>query len=102
MDFASNIEAAFREIFETMVGVDSHGLGQANMVAAGIKFRCPAQGQEIELSIPSVVWGKGYSCETTGRFEFTPQTFGLEAGPLVVGLQAKVSNQDAVPLGTAS
>jgi chemotaxis protein CheX len=150
MDFASNIEEAVREIFETMVGLDIHGLTEAgppqssaasltgmiglagelqatllihlpepvavavtnaflgldlqevdedvkdavgelaNMVAGGIKYRCPEQGKEIELTIPSVVWGKGYSCEATGRFECTAQTFGLETGALVVELQVRV------------
>jgi chemotaxis protein CheX len=62
-----------------------------NMVAGGIKFLLPEKSQEIELAIPSVVCGQGYSCEATGRFTRTAVLFELASGRFVVEIQIKDS-----------
>jgi chemotaxis protein CheX len=62
-----------------------------NMVAGGIKFLIPEKTQDVELAIPSVVCGQGYSCEATGRFERTAMLFELASGRFIVELQVKAS-----------
>lgn len=63
----------------------------ANMVAGGIKYLMPENARDIALAIPSVVRGKGYSCEATGRFERAGVVFELAAGRFIVEVQIKDS-----------
>jgi chemotaxis protein CheX len=60
-----------------------------NMVAGGVKFLLPENDQDVELAIPSVVRGQGYSCEATGRFQRTTVVFALESGRFMVEMQVK-------------
>jgi chemotaxis protein CheX len=52
----------------------------ANMVAGGIKFLLPEDGQSIQLSIPSVISGRKYSCGTPGSHECVRVGFETPAG----------------------
>lgn len=61
----------------------------ANMVAGGVKYLLPPDKQDVALAIPSVVYGKGYSCEATGRFETTSVQFELESGRFTIEIQTR-------------
>lgn len=61
----------------------------ANMVAGGIKYLLPAEARDVALSIPSVVCGKGYNCEATGRFDSTAVQFELASGRFTVEVQIR-------------
>jgi chemotaxis protein CheX len=51
-----------------------------NMVAGGIKYHLQGDNQGIQLSIPSVISGKKYSCGTTGSHERVLVAFETPAG----------------------
>jgi chemotaxis protein CheX len=52
----------------------------ANMVAGGFKYHLPENGQNLQLSIPSVISGRGYTCEATGSFSRLVVPFETPAG----------------------
>lgn len=60
-----------------------------NMVAGGIKYLLPEQGQDVQLSIPSVVSGRGYTCEATGKTERFAVEFETAAGRFIAELQVR-------------
>jgi chemotaxis protein CheX len=62
-----------------------------NMVAGSIKYLLPDQGQEIDLAIPSVVAGRGYRCEATGKFTRSAVGFEVEAGRFIIEMQTKLA-----------
>lgn len=61
----------------------------ANMVAGGIKYLLPEQGQDVQLSIPSVVSGRGYTCEATGKTERFAVEFETAGGRFITELLVK-------------
>lgn len=60
-----------------------------NMVAGGIKFLLPEQQRDVQLSIPSVISGKGYTCATTGKALRCATGFETDGGPFVVEFLVK-------------
>lgn len=61
----------------------------ANMVAGGIKYLLPEQGHDVQLSIPSVISGRGYTCEATGKTERFAVEFETAGGHFVTELLVK-------------
>jgi chemotaxis protein CheX len=61
----------------------------ANMVAGGFKYHLPDNGQSIQLSIPSVISGRGYTCEATGSHSRLVVAFETPAGPFLTELLIK-------------
>jgi chemotaxis protein CheX len=61
----------------------------ANMVAGGFKYHLPDNGQGTQLSIPSVISGRGYSCEATGSYSRLVVPFQTPAGPFLAELLFK-------------
>lgn len=58
----------------------------ANMVAGGIKYLLPEQGQDVQLSVPSVISGRGYTCEATGKTERFAVEFETAGGRFIAEL----------------
>ncbi|MCD4688996.1 MAG: chemotaxis protein CheX [Desulfuromonadaceae bacterium] len=58
----------------------------ANMVAGGIKYLLPEQGHDVQLSIPSVISGRGYTCEATGKTERFAVEFETAGGRFITEL----------------
>ncbi|MEZ4599477.1 MAG: chemotaxis protein CheX [Syntrophotaleaceae bacterium] len=52
----------------------------ANMVAGGIKYLLPEGSQNIQLSIPSVISGRKYSCGSPGSHDRVLVGFETPAG----------------------
>ncbi|APG26787.1 hypothetical protein A7E78_02295 [Syntrophotalea acetylenivorans] len=61
----------------------------ANMVAGGIKYLLPDQDQDVQLSIPSVISGRGYTCEATGKTERFAVEFETVGGRFITELLVK-------------
>lgn len=61
----------------------------ANMVAGGIKYLLPEQGQDVQLSIPSVVSGRGYTCAAAGKAERHAVEFETAGGRFITELLVK-------------
>ncbi len=61
----------------------------ANMVAGGFKYHLPDNGQSTQLSIPSVISGRGYTCEATGSYSRLVVAFETPAGPFLTELLIK-------------
>ena len=57
-----------------------------NMVAGGIKYLLPEQGKDLQLSIPSVVSGRGYTCGATGKTERFAVEFETSGGRFIAEL----------------
>lgn len=71
----------------------------ANMLAGGIKFHLPGNGQNIQLSIPSVVSGRGYTCEATGKVQRTALQFETPDGRFITELLTRTAVQFKTPRG---
>ncbi len=61
----------------------------ANMVAGGIKYLLPEQGQDVQLSIPSVISGRGYTCEAPGKTARFAVEFETAGGRFITELLVK-------------
>lgn len=61
----------------------------ANMVAGGFKYHLPDKGQSTQLSIPSVISGRGYTCEAIGSHSRLVVAFETPAGPFLTELLIK-------------
>lgn len=64
----------------------------ANMVAGGIKYLLPDQGPDVQLSIPSIISGRGYTCDAAGKAERTAVEFETAAGRFITEILIKKSN----------
>ncbi len=82
---ALSITNAFLELeLEEINSEVTDAIGElANMVAGGVKYLLPDHGQNIQLSIPSVISGKGYTCEATGNHSRILVGFELPSGRFV-------------------
>lgn len=85
------ITNAFLELeLEEADGEVKDAIGElANMVAGGFKYHLPDNGQGTQLSIPSVISGRGYTCEATGSYSRLVVGFGTPAGPFLTELLVK-------------
>jgi chemotaxis protein CheX len=61
----------------------------ANMVAGGFKYQLPDNGQGVQISIPSVISGRGYTCGATGSYSLQVVAFETPAGPFLIELLVK-------------
>lgn len=61
----------------------------ANMVGGGIKYLLPEQEQDVQVSIPSVISGRGYTCEATGRTARYAVEFETAGGRFITELLVK-------------
>ncbi len=61
----------------------------ANMVAGGIKYLLPEAVQDVQLSIPSVISGRGYTCEATGKTTRFALEFETVGGRFITELLVK-------------
>ncbi len=60
-----------------------------NMVAGGVKYLLPEQVQDVQLSIPSVISGRGYTCGATGKTQRFAVEFETAGSCFIVELLIK-------------
>ncbi len=86
---AKKLTASFLGMGEDEVEDDiDDAVGEiANMLGGNVKSLLSSKGRDIELSLPSIIKGKGYTFHTKGNVERIVIPFSCDAGEFTIEFQ---------------